>query len=142
MPSTGSSTGRPRAAPPLTGAPPAALTPAPAGAEGWLWRHRLALLGLVLAVAAWLRLAPLGEAPLWQDEAYSLWFSEQSWDFLWRVVPLFENHPPLYYGLLKAWREVAGSSEAALRFPSAVAGIGLVAVMALAGRIAGGGRSG
>ena len=43
--------------------------------------------------------------PLWLDEAYSAWFSAQSWHVLWTDVPTYETHPPFYYSLLKLWRD-------------------------------------
>lgn len=92
----------------------------------------------VLAVAAALRLADIGAAPLWFDEAYSVWFSDQSWRYLWREAPTHELHPPFYYSVLKLWRALAGDSEAALRLPSAFASLATVAAIYVAGRAAGG----
>lgn len=43
---------------------------------------------------------------------------------------------------MKLWREVAGSGEAALRLPSALAGILGILMVAVAGRLAGGRKSG
>ncbi len=70
---------------------------------------------------------------LWLLDARSLWFDEA---FSWRLVqfPLGEmverigldNHPPLYFLLLKGWVAVAGDSVFALRFPSAVFGTAAV----------------
>jgi uncharacterized membrane protein len=104
-------------------------------------RHGLALAAIV-AIAAALRFADLGAAPLWLDEAYSVWFSDQGWRFLWTETPAFETHPPFYYSLLKLWRSVAGSGEAALRAPSALASLGVVVLLCAAGRAAGGARLG
>ncbi len=104
-------------------------------------RHGLAL-GAIVAIAAILRFADLGSAPLWLDEAYSVWFSDQGWRFLWTETPAFETHPPFYYSLLKLWRGLAGSGEAALRAPSALAGLGVVVLLCAAGRSVGGGRHG
>lgn len=103
--------------------------------SGWLWP--LGLLAALLLGAA-LRLPTLGDAPLWLDEGYSVWFSDQGWRFLWADMAHAETFPPLYYSMLKLWREVAGSGEAALRLPSALAGIATIGVMAVAGRRAGG----
>ncbi|WP_127768143.1 hypothetical protein [Hwanghaeella grinnelliae] len=40
-------------------------------------------------------------APLWLDEAYTVWFSNQTFVDLWTWVPTFESHPPLYYSFMK-----------------------------------------
>jgi len=70
--------------------------------------------GLTL-LALTLRLIGLNSRILWLDEAFSAWFSDQSFHYLWHVVPTFEAHPPFYYSLLKVWRMVFGEGHAALR---------------------------
>lgn len=95
------------------------------------------LVGLLL-LAAVLRLWNIGGDPLWMDEAFSLWFSDHSYLYLWTETPKYETHPPLFYSMLKAWRGVLGSSDAALRLPSALASIAIVAVVYAAGRSLGG----
>jgi hypothetical protein len=102
--------------------------------------ERKLVLGLLL-LAALLRLWAIGDKPLWNDEALSLWFSDRSYAFLWAESGRVETHPPLYYTLLKAWRSVFGSSNAALRFPSALASIATVAAIYAAGRAIGGAGS-
>lgn len=100
--------------------------------------YRVPLLVLIIVAAAVVRLYGIGSEPLWLDEASTAWFSSRSWFYLWTVVPTFENHPPLYYAMLKLWQEFAGSSELALRLPSAVASIATVVVLFLSGRLVGG----
>lgn len=100
-------------------------------------RLRFAMLGTILAAAALIRIAGLSHLPLWMDEFSSIWFSDQSYAYLWTEVPRFENHPPLYYMILKAWRGLAGTSEAAIRAPSVLFGLGLVAMMFVSGRVVG-----
>ncbi len=112
------------------------------GLRARLVRHRWLALGAIMALAAALRFGDIGREPLWLDEAYSVWFSEQSWRFLWVETPKFETHPPFYYTLLKLWRGVAGSSEAALRIPSALASLGVVGLLYAAGCAMGGARRG
>ena len=96
---------------------------------------RLALFIAILAIAATLRLVEINSLPLWMDEAYSYWFSNLGWSYLWTEVPRFENHPPAYFLLLKAWRTFAGASEAALRLPSVLASLGSVVAVFSAGKI-------
>jgi uncharacterized membrane protein len=71
---------------------------------------------------------------LWLDEAYSAWFSAQSWHDLWLVVPTYETHPPFYYSLLKLWRGAFGGGAVALRLPSAILGAATVPIVMLAAR--------
>ncbi|NJO54288.1 MAG: hypothetical protein HC829_05055, partial [Bacteroidales bacterium] len=98
------------------------------------WVARTALpLALVLALAVWFRFHEIGRLPLWLDEAYSFWFSGQSFRSLWTFVPTFETHPPVYYSLLRLWR-VFGEDETALRSLSAVLGILATAAVYLLGR--------
>ena len=75
--------------------------------------RRLAAAMVLLALAV--RIIGIGVRPLWLDEAYSAWFSSQSWQALWTEVPTYEPHPPFYYSLLKLWRELLGGSPLALR---------------------------
>src|SRR5437868_14335284 len=76
-----------------------------------------------------LRLINIGGRPLWLDEAFSAWFSNQSFHYLWHVVPTYEAHPPLFYSVLKLWRGVAGESDAALRSFSVLLGTVTVPVV-------------
>ena len=89
----------------------------------------------VLTIAALgVRLIGISMRPLWLDEAYSAWFSSQSWHDLWTVVPTYETHPPFYYSLLKLWRFAFGGSAVALRLPSAILGAATVPVVMVAAR--------
>lgn len=84
-----------------------------------------------------LRIVESLSLPFWMDEAYSFWFTGLGWSYLWTELPRFENHPPAYFLLLKGWREIAGSSEFALRIPSVLASLGSVLALFFAGRIMG-----
>jgi hypothetical protein len=76
-----------------------------------------------------LRLIGVGSRPLWLDEAYSAWFSSRGWHELWTQVPTYETHPPLYYSLLKIWRDLVGSGPVALRSLSVLFGIATVPIV-------------
>ncbi|MBR0682993.1 hypothetical protein GXW74_21050 [Roseomonas eburnea] len=84
-------------------------------------------LAAVLVVAAALRLHNLGAWGLWVDEVATAYFASLPWDELFGPVARIETNPPVYYGFVKAWMALAGSSDGALRLPSALAGIGSVA---------------
>jgi 4-amino-4-deoxy-L-arabinose transferase-like glycosyltransferase len=83
----------------------------------------MALAGVVLAAAV-LRFWELGAQSFWIDEALSADHTRRG---LVDVIPAVasggaESNPPVYYLLLWFWRQAFGSSEAALRSLSALAG--------------------
>ena len=79
------------------------------------------LLGM-LALAAAVRFWGLGRESIWLDEAISIWNATEgvAHAIRYRAGTL---HPPLYELALGCWVRVAGRSEAAVRFPSAVFGV-------------------
>jgi 4-amino-4-deoxy-L-arabinose transferase-like glycosyltransferase len=81
----------------------------------------------MLAVALGLRLAYLGNAQLFRDEATSWYLASHSLADIFRLGAQ-ETYPPLYLVLLKVWMGIFGSSETALRSLSVVAGVGVVIV--------------
>ena len=92
--------------------------------------QRLAIALSVLALA--MRLIDLNARPLWLDEAYSAWFSAQSWHVLWTEVPKYETHPPFYYSLLKLWRIGFGGTAVSLRSYSVLFGVAAVPLVVAA----------
>jgi uncharacterized membrane protein len=92
-------------------------------------------LALLLLLAALVRFPTLGRQSLWYDEAVTaLRVLHPSLSATMSAVVHVENTPPLYYVLLWAWTRVLGTSVIALRFLSAAAGVGLVAVAWAIGR--------
>lgn len=101
------------------------------------WAHVGALM-LVLAIGAYLRLTGLGAQSLWFDEADIVMRAQRSWSHTFETFTAAGENGPLYNVLLAAWVRIAGSSEAAVRFPSAVAGaLSLPAMYLLGRRLAG-----
>ncbi len=98
----------------------------------WLrrWGLPLALLLAAFAARAW----NLGGPSLWYDEAYMWWATTQVSFSKMLALSLREIIPPLYYLLMWVWVRLAGVSEFALRYPSALTG---VLAVAAAGRLAG-----
>ena len=92
------------------------------------------------ALAAALRLPTLGSQSLWLDEALTGRLARGSLGDLLHRVADEEANPPLFYLLEWAWTRVAGTSEVALRLPSALFGIALVPVAYAIGRRLGGPR--
>jgi mannosyltransferase len=93
------------------------------------------------ALAAALRLPTLGSQSLWLDETLTGGLARGSLGDLFHTVAGQEANPPLFYLLEWAWTRVAGTSEVALRLPSALFGIALVPVAFAIGRRLGGQRA-
>jgi len=93
-----------------------------------------------LLVGLGLRLYHLGVAPLWFDEVMTADWVRRSWrDML--ALCLADNHPPLYFLLVKALTDVAGSAPWVLRLPSAVLGAAAIPLAAAAADTLGGRRA-
>jgi mannosyltransferase len=88
------------------------------------------------SACALLRLPTLASRSLWLDEAYSAWFAAVPLHALWTQVPLYETHPPFYYTLLKGWRALFGTGEAALRSLSVLASVLTVLTLPVGARLA------
>ncbi len=86
------------------------------------------------ALAAALRLPTLGSQSLWLDEVLTAQLARGDLGELFHQVAEQEANPPLFYLVEWLWTRVAGTSEFALRFPSAVCGIALVPVAYAIGR--------
>ncbi len=101
---------------------------------------RWALLGLILA--AWgLRLYRLEAQSLWYDEGVTARIAHQGLAELTRWTA-DDIQPPLYYYLVAGWIRLVGSSEWALRFPSAAWGVLTIPLMYVLGRRLAGWRTG
>ncbi len=121
-------------------------------------RWHVVLLCLLLAATAAVRFHALGQRSLWSDEYLSLecsagWgrsdlrlagthaaapdllglVAPRPWTTIWPTVARDENHPPLFFLLLRAWRDVFGDAPAALRSLSAVASVVAVGLTVAAG---------
>ena len=88
---------------------------------------------LVLLLAWALRIHNLGQQSLWYDEGNSYVQATRSFADI-AANAARDIHPPGYYWLLAAWRALAGETEFALRFPSALASLLTVALAYALGR--------
>lgn len=88
---------------------------------------------LVLGAGAFLILYRLGLPSLWLDEAASPLNARYPVAYILELSRSLEEHPPLYYLLLKAVMGF-GQSDALLRLPSALCGLGCLIMTALLGR--------
>jgi hypothetical protein len=77
----------------------------------------------IVALAVGLRFALLAHNSLWFDEAWVVWLARHRWPDLLLLIRAGDAHPPLYFVVMKGWIAVAGTSEAALRIPSACCGV-------------------
>jgi mannosyltransferase len=114
-----------RTPPAVTSAPPLRRPdPAPdrAGATTRQRSSWAAVAGIVF-LASGLRFAMLGSNSLWFDEALIARVAQLRWQEIIPTLVVIDVHPPLYFLLMKAWVGLAGTSEAALRFPSALASV-------------------
>ena len=111
---------------------------APVGAARDRRVLRYVALGFILIVAAFLRFRGIGEASLWADEGLTVRILRLPVGEMLQRIRDWEQTPPLYYYLMRAWVALAGESEAALRVPSAIFGIASVgAIYVLASRMFG-----
>ena len=102
-------------------------------------------LGLIVLVAAAVRLFALDQQTLNHDEAFVPGL-ELPRDFvdvplprftLWQVLKGclgYEEHPPLYYVVMLAWTKLFGTGIVALRMPSVVFGVASIPLVYLLGR--------
>jgi 4-amino-4-deoxy-L-arabinose transferase-like glycosyltransferase len=84
---------------------------------------------LILGLAFILRMI-IANQSLWLDEAIgAIVVKTFSFHDILLKFPLSDNHPPLYYLVLKAWTLIFGYSEVALRFPSIIFGVATVFIV-------------
>ncbi len=101
------------------------------------WLH-YCLLAAIVALGSYLRLTMLRQQSLWFDEADIVVRAQRPWSDIFSTFTVQGENGPLYNVLLAAWIRLAGISEIAVRFPSAIAGVlALPAIYLLARRLAG-----
>src|SRR4051794_33287653 len=95
-------------------APARAGDPAPAVSRGGRAAAWVAL-GVILAVAALLRFRGIHEQSLWADEGLTVRILRLPVGEMLQRIRDWEQTPPLYYYLLRAWTAVFGDTEGWLR---------------------------
>jgi 4-amino-4-deoxy-L-arabinose transferase-like glycosyltransferase len=99
----------------------------------------LAPAALVLLAFA-LRAHHLAAMSLWSDEDITLDRAQLPLGTLLSRLPV--EHVPLYFVFMRGWTRLAGTSDTALRFPSLVFGVAMVALAGYVGARLAGRRSG
>ncbi len=84
---------------------------------------------VILLLATGLRFYRIDAQSFWNDEGNSARLSERSIKLIIEGTAS-DVHPPLYYLILRGWRELVGDSEFGLRSFSAFSGVVLVALVA------------
>ena len=100
------------------------------------------VLAAIFLFGAYLRFTLLGRQSLWFDEADIVVRAQRSWSDVLSTFTIQGENGPLYNVVLAAWIRIAGVSEAAVRFPSAVAGVLAIPAIYILGRQIGGKQSG
>ncbi len=85
-------------------------------------------LGLILVVAAGLRLFNLGLRSVWYDESFSLVLANRDPGTILEATA-HDYHPPLWYWLLWLWEKLFGSDLIAARLLSVAWGVATVAMI-------------
>lgn len=83
----------------------------------------LALLLATLCIGVFLRIGNLAGNALWLDESYTAFAAEKGQEFIWKVTPNYEVHPPFYYSLVNLWINVFGISLISYRALGVVCGL-------------------
>ncbi|MCQ3976346.1 MAG: hypothetical protein DPW09_23195 [Anaerolineae bacterium] len=81
------------------------------------------VLWVITWVAFLLRVPNLAGQSLWRDEVDAIRFSNWSFEQLLASLLREGHNGPLFFLLLRPWRTLAGNSEFALRYPSALLGV-------------------
>lgn len=80
-------------------------------------------LGIILPMAAVLRLAHLQQKSFWLDEWYSIGVAQLNWPTFFKVIVNREANMVLYYALLRFWVRF-GENEVFLMIPSVLFRVG------------------
>lgn len=92
------------------------------------------VVGALFVLAAVIRFATIRSQSYWADESLTAYEVGLPFGSMINTVVHLETTPPLYFVLIWVWGHVFGTSEAALRSVSALAGLALVPIAYLATR--------
>ncbi|MFN8516364.1 MAG: glycosyltransferase family 39 protein [Chloroflexia bacterium] len=89
----------------------------------------LAALGSIMALGLGLRLYQLQRLSLWLDETSTIYFARFTWPHILGLQGWYDDHPPLYFALIKLVSLVVPEVEAG-RVMSMIAGVATLPVLA------------
>lgn len=89
---------------------------------------------VAILVGVVLRFHGAATYPLWLDEAYSAFAGDHPFGFIWRMVPQYETHPPVYYSMVRLWGLLTGHSLIARRMLGLLCGLATIAVAGIVAR--------
>ena len=104
------------------------------GIRDYAWLAHYAALSAVIILGAYLRLTALNRQSLWFDEIDVVVRAQRPLGQVLHTFVQQGENGPLYNLMLALWIRVAGISEIAVRFPSAVAGTLAIPLIYLLGR--------
>lgn len=102
--------------------------------RSYAWLAHYAALSAIILIGAYLRLTELSRQSLWFDEIDVVVRAQRPFGQVLHTFVQQGENGPLYNLMLALWIRVAGISEIAVRFPSAVAGTLAIPLIYLLGR--------
>jgi 4-amino-4-deoxy-L-arabinose transferase-like glycosyltransferase len=102
--------------------------------HSWTWTLHYATLAALILLGAYLRLTGLRTQSLWFDEVDVVVRAQRPLDEVLRTFIQAGENGAIYNIFLALWIRLAGISEIAVRFPSAVAGVLTIPVLYLLAR--------
>jgi 4-amino-4-deoxy-L-arabinose transferase-like glycosyltransferase len=89
---------------------------------------------LVTLIGGGLRVLLLDHKGMWLDETFSVWLAGHSVGDMLQWIVRSDQHPPLYYLLLRGWIALRGDTPYAVRMLSALFGTGTIPIIYLTGK--------
>jgi len=88
----------------------------------------------ITLLGGWLRVLLLAQNGLWLDETFSIWLSSHNLGEMLAWIVKLDQHPPLYYLLLRGWIAQHGDAPYDVRMLSMLFGTATIPVMYLIGK--------
>ncbi len=89
---------------------------------------------LITLIGLGLRVLLLARKGMWLDETFSVWVANHSVGEMLRWIVKIDQHPPLYYLLLRNWIALRGDTPYDVRLLSALFGAGAIPMVYLIGK--------
>lgn len=89
---------------------------------------------LITLVGGGLRVLLLASKGMWLDETFSVWVANHSVGEMLQWIVKIDQHPPLYYLLLRGWMTLNGDTPYDVRLLSALFGAGTIPIIYLIGK--------